>query len=158
CGRRPSAFSLSSPVDAVTTEGYMAVTTTKTENVLTDAMLARFDERAPQYDRDNQFFHEDFEELRAAGYFKLALPAEFGGAGLPLAEILPPQQRIAYAAPATAVAVNMPFYGTGLAADLWRAGDKSSEFILREAADGKIFAAGHGESGNDLPLLLSTAQ
>ena len=31
-------------------------------------MLARFDERAPAYDRDNRFFTEDFEELRASGY------------------------------------------------------------------------------------------
>jgi len=48
--------------------------TTPTTEILTDDMLARFDERAPQYDRDNRFFHEDFEELRAAGYLKIALP------------------------------------------------------------------------------------
>ena len=36
-------------------------------DVLTDDMLARFDERAPEYDRDNRFFHEDFEELRDVG-------------------------------------------------------------------------------------------
>ena len=30
--------------------------------------------------------------------------------------------------------------------------------MLREAADGEVFAAGHGESGNDLPLLLSTTK
>ena len=37
-------------------------------------MLARFDERAPTYDRDNAFFTEDFEELRASGYFTASLP------------------------------------------------------------------------------------
>jgi len=53
----------------------MTTTPTKpTTDVLTDDMLARFDERAPQYDRENRFFHEDFEELRAAGYLKIALP------------------------------------------------------------------------------------
>jgi alkylation response protein AidB-like acyl-CoA dehydrogenase len=46
----------------------------------------------------------------------------------------------------------------GVAADLWRMGDKSLEWILREAMSGEVFAAGHAERGNDLPALLSTAQ
>ena len=134
------------------------MTTTTTKDVLTEDMLARFDERAPQYDRENRFFYEDFEELRASGYTKIALPEDFGGPGLRLDECLTLQKRIAYVAPATAVAMNMHLYWTGLAADLWRAGDTSGEFVLREAAKGKIFAAGHGEAGNDLPLLLSTTR
>ena len=48
-------------------------------------MLTRFDERAPTYDRENAFFTEDFEDLRAAGYFTASLPTEYGGAGLNLA-------------------------------------------------------------------------
>ncbi len=132
-------------------------TTNPTTTVLTEEMLARFDERAPKYDRDNRFFHEDFEELRASGYLNIALPQEFGGYGLTLEQVLPLQKRLAYVAPATAVAVNMHVYWTGVAADLWRMGDKSAEFILTAAADGKIFAAGHGERGNDVPLMLSTA-
>jgi alkylation response protein AidB-like acyl-CoA dehydrogenase len=60
--------------------------------------------------------------------------------------------------PATALGVNMHLYWTGVAADLWRAGDKSLEWLLREAAAGEVFAAGHAESGNDLPLLLSTTK
>ena len=43
-------------------------------NCVTDEMLARFDERAPQYDRDNAFFTEDFEELRASGYLLASVP------------------------------------------------------------------------------------
>ena len=34
----------------------------------------------------------------------------------------------------------------------------SLEWLLREAAAGEIFAAGHAESGNDLPVLLSTSK
>ena len=52
----------------------------------------------------------------------------------------------------------MHLYWIGVAADLWRSGDTSLEWILREAAAGEIFAAGHAESGNDLPVLLSTAK
>jgi alkylation response protein AidB-like acyl-CoA dehydrogenase len=133
------------------------MTGTSLDTVLTDEMLARFDERAPQYDRDNCFFHEDFEELRASGYLTVAVPEEFGGLGLKIDEVAKLQRRLAYHAPATAVAVNMHIYWTGVAADMWRAGDKSCQWILEEAGAGKVFAAGHGEAGNDLPLFLSTA-
>ena len=33
--------------------------------LLTDEMLARFDERASTYDRENRFFFQDLEELRS---------------------------------------------------------------------------------------------
>ena len=121
-------------------------------------MLARFDERAPQYDRNNEFFTEDFEELRASGYLLASVPEEFGGLGLNLAEINRLQRRIAYVAPATAVAVNMHHYFVGLCADLHRAGDPSGDWVLRKAAEGHVFAAGHGEAGNDIPVLLSSAK
>ena len=128
------------------------------ETVLTDEMLARFDERAPLYDRENRFFNEDFEELRDSGYFRVAVPEEFGGLGLGLDEVVELQRRLAYVAPSTAVAVNMHIYWTGLFADLWRAGDKSGKWVLTEAGEGKVFAAGHGEAGNDIPVLLSSSQ
>src|SRR5438046_704983 len=83
------------------------------------------------------------------------LPTEFGGAGMKLAEMCREQRRLAYHAPATALAVNMHVYWVGVAADLWRGGDSSLEWLLREAAAGEIFAAGHAESGNDVPVLLS---
>jgi alkylation response protein AidB-like acyl-CoA dehydrogenase len=126
--------------------------------VLTGEMLARFASRAASYDRENRFFEEDFEELRAANYLLLPLPSEFGGAGMTLAEVCREQRRLAYYAPATALAVNMHLYWIGVAADLWHRGDVSLEWILREAAAGEIFAAGHAESGNDLPVLLSTSK
>src|SRR5262249_57041517 len=46
----------------------------------------------------------------------------------------------------------------GLVADNWRAGDKSNEWLLREAAAGEIFAAGHAEHGNDIPVMLSSTK
>ena len=127
-------------------------------DLLTDDMLARFDERAPRYDHDNAFFHEDFDELKDAGYLSAPLPVEFGGAGLNLAQVNRLQRRLAYVAPATAVAVNMHLYFVGLAADLHRSGDASTDWILERAAEGHVFAAGHGEAGNDLPLLLSSSK
>ncbi len=125
---------------------------------VTEEMLARFDSRAATYDRENRFFDQDFEELRAAGYLAMPVPEKFGGPGLSLAEVCSAQRRLAYYAPATALAVNMHLYWIGVAADLWRGGDTSLEWMLREAAAGEIFAAGHAETGNDIPLLLSTTK
>jgi alkylation response protein AidB-like acyl-CoA dehydrogenase len=130
--------------------------TTPVEALLTEEMLARFDERAPQYDRENRFFDEDFAELQGSGYLSCALPVEYGGSGLGLLGYTQLARRLAYVAPATALAVNMHIYWTGLAADLVKMGDDSCRFILEQAAAGKIFAAIHGEPGNDMPLLLST--
>lgn len=126
--------------------------------VLEDEMLARFAARAAAYDRENRFFEEDFNELRAAKYLLLPVPEEFGGAGMSLAEVCRQQRRLAYYAPATALGVNMHLYWLGIAADLWRRGDSSLEWILRDAVAGEIFAAGHAESGNDVPVLLSTTK
>ena len=63
--------------------------TSSVDALLTDEMLARFDERAPQYDRENRFFDEDFAELRASGYLSCALPVEYGGSGLGLLRLHP---------------------------------------------------------------------
>jgi alkylation response protein AidB-like acyl-CoA dehydrogenase len=127
-------------------------------HALTDSMLAEFAERAPRYDAENSFFDEDFAALRDSGYLIMAVPKELGGHGLLLPEVCRETRRLAYHAHATALAVNMHVYWTGVAADLWRAGDKSLEWLLRAAMDGEIFAAGHSESGNDVPLLLSTTK
>jgi len=128
------------------------------ESPLTGDMLARFESRAATYDRENRFFDQDFEELRSSRYLQLPVPSEFGGAGLSLAEMCREQRRLAYHAPATALGVNMHVYWVGVAADLWRRGDASLEWMLRDALAGEIFAAGHAEKGNDIPVLLSTAQ
>lgn len=126
--------------------------------LLTDEMLMRFHERAPIYDRENRFFSDDFEELREAGYLNIAVPQPLGGLGLTVAEVCREQRRLAYYAPATALAINMHHYWVGTAADLWRSGDKSLEWMLRATVQGDIFAAGHAEAGNDIPALLSTTK
>jgi alkylation response protein AidB-like acyl-CoA dehydrogenase len=127
-------------------------------SILSDAMLERFRARAPGYDRENRFFQEDFDELQGAGYLAIAVPRELGGRGLTFAECMREQRRLAYYAHATALAMNMHVYWVGVAADLWRSGDKSLEWMLRGAVKGDVFAAGHAERGNDLPLFLSTTK
>ena len=133
-------------------------TTLQSRQVLTDEILIRCHERAPRYDRENAFFTEDYEELRDAGYLTIPVPTELGGRGMSLAEVAQEQRRLAYYAAPTALAINMHLYWVGVAADLWRAGDRSLQWLLEEAARGHVFAAGHAESGNDIPVLLSTTK
>ncbi len=132
--------------------------TSAADSVLTDEMLARFASRSGRYDRENSFFTEDFDELRTAGYLRLAVPTDLGGPGFTLADVVRAQRRLGFHAPATALAINMHIYWTGVAADLWRAGDTSMQWLLEEATRGAVFAAGHAESGNDIPVLLSTTK
>jgi alkylation response protein AidB-like acyl-CoA dehydrogenase len=127
-------------------------------SILSDAMLKRFEERAPGYDRDNRFFIDDFNEMKQAGYLTCAVPRELGGGGLSFAEVMQEQRRLASHAHATALGINMHIYWTGVAADLWRAGDKSLEWLLTGAVEGEVYAAGHAERGNDIPVLLSTTK
>jgi alkylation response protein AidB-like acyl-CoA dehydrogenase len=131
----------------------MALTST---GLLPEAVLDTFRKRAAGYDRENRFFQEDFDDLRTNGYLRMAVPREFGGLGFSLTDVARETRRLAMYAPATALGTNMHVYWVGLVADLWRNGDRSVEWLLQEAAAGEVFAAGHAEAGNDLPLLLST--
>jgi alkylation response protein AidB-like acyl-CoA dehydrogenase len=120
--------------------------------ILDDELLARIHDRAAGYDRDNAFFTEDLAELTAAGYLSALVPVELGGSGLSLTELAHEQSRLAKAAPATALAVNMHFVWTGIAKTLRDRGDRSLEFVLTEAAAGEVFAFAISEAGNDLVL------
>src|SRR5581483_2107662 len=125
------------------------------ESVLTEELLEKCRQRAPMYDRDNRFCQEDFDDLKAAGYLLMAVPKELGGLGMTLAQVGRETRRLAMYAPATALCINMHNYWVGTAADVWRSGDKSTEWLLKEAAAGEVFAAGHAESGNETSILMS---
>lgn len=117
--------------------------------VLSADLLRRCGERSAGYDRDNHFFDEDFAELKDAGYLTLAVPKELGGPGLTLSQVCAEQRRLAYHAPATALAINMHNYWIGTASSLWRNGDTSLEWLLKEALAGEVFNGSHSERGSE---------
>lgn len=117
--------------------------------LLTDDLLSRIHDRAARHDAENSFPAHDLADLAEAGYLRAFVPEPLGGSGLSLQEVAAEQQRLASAAPATALAVNMHLVVTGLAAALHRAGDASTDFIMREAAAGEVYAFGNSEAGND---------
>ncbi len=70
--------------------------------------LARgFAERAARHDREGSFPIENFEELRAAGFYGLTVPARFGGAEASLATYLGVLEELARADGSTALAFMM---------------------------------------------------
>jgi alkylation response protein AidB-like acyl-CoA dehydrogenase len=128
------------------------------EGILTEPLLDRIRGRAAGYDQDNAFFHEDLAELKEAGYLKIFVPAVDGGLGLGLADAAQLQRLLATAAPATALAVNMHLVWTGVAHVLAARGDSSLDFVLKEAAEGEVFAFGNSEAGNDSVLFDSRTE
>src|SRR6478752_3274204 len=136
----------------------MAPTDTTPEDILPEALLERIRARAAGYDRDNAFFTEDLRDLADAGYLKLFVPASDGGPGSGLRAAAQCQRRLATAAPATALAVNMHLVWTGVAHVLAARGDSSLDFVLQEAAQGEVFAFGNSEAGNDSVLFDSRTE
>lgn len=121
-------------------------------DIIPDDLLAGIRERAAVHDRDNTFPQADLDELRAAGYLAILVPGELGGGGLGLAEASLLQQRLAGAAPATALALNMHLVWTGVAKVLADRGVDSLRFLQEGAVAGEVFAFGISEAGNDLVL------
>jgi len=109
---------------------------------LTAELLDRIRSRAAGYDRDNAFFTEDLDELRAAGYL----------APRSLLETARDQRLLAGYAPATALGINMHLVWVGVARVLHDRGDDSLDWVLRDAEAGELFAFGNSEGGNDLVL------
>lgn len=122
---------------------------------LGESLLEQIHGRAAGYDRDNAFFAEDLQDLRAAGYLAAHVPTSFGGTGLSLSELAREQSRLAAAAPATALAVNMHQVWCAVARILHDRGDHGLDDLLREAVTGELFAFGISERDNDLVLFSS---
>jgi alkylation response protein AidB-like acyl-CoA dehydrogenase len=120
--------------------------------LLPDDLVDRIRSRAAAHDRDNTFPHDDLAELSDAGYLAALVPTDFGGAGLGLEQVSILQQRLAGAAPATALGINMHLVWTGVAKVLHDRGIADLDHVLRGAAAGEIYAFGISEAGNDLVL------
>ena len=134
------------------------MTPTRTRFELPTELLEGFRARAGALDATNSYFEDDLAELKSLGYLAAAVPEDFGGAGLDLAQLAASQRRLARYAPATALAVTMHSYWVGIATELERAGDSSLRWIFDAALAGEVFAAGHAETGNDIPVLMSTCR
>jgi alkylation response protein AidB-like acyl-CoA dehydrogenase len=100
-------------------------------------------DRAAGYDEADAFCHEDFDDLVAAGYTAITVPAELGGMGASALDLVAAQSRLAEGSPATALAVNMHLHGVGLLAEGFR--DRVEPFLKLVATEGAILAGGFSE-------------
>lgn len=111
-------------------------------STLTPDLLERIRSRAAGYDRDNVFFDDDLDELRAAGYL----------APRSLLALARDQRLLAAHAPATALGITMHLVWVSVATVLHDRGDFSLDWVLEDATAGELFAFGNSEPGNDLVL------
>lgn len=125
---------------------------------LSDSLLQEIHGRAAHYDKENVFPREDYAALREAGYFKAFVPKEYGGHGLSLKEIAQEQTRLAMAAPATALGINMHQIIVGVASYMVRHGNLKGEQILRDAVEGHLLAFAISEPANDRVLFGSICE
>ncbi|WP_313814590.1 acyl-CoA dehydrogenase family protein [Glutamicibacter sp.] len=121
-------------------------------SVISDEILERFRLRAAEYDETNSFADEDFAELVELGYLKALLPESQGGLGWNFEQLALAQRRLATAAPATALAVNMHQVWAGVAYLLTARGDHRLSMVNRWIAEGEVIAFGISEPGNDAVL------
>ncbi|MCT2362099.1 acyl-CoA/acyl-ACP dehydrogenase [Kocuria marina] len=129
---------------------------TAVTELLSDELLAEIRDRAAATDRDNAFFAEDFDALREIGYLRMLVPREFGGLGFTLEQAAQAQRRLATAAPATALGINMHHVIVGIGHTLHLRGDDRAQRILLDAVAGEVFAFGISEAGNDSVLFDAT--
>ncbi|WP_430790654.1 acyl-CoA dehydrogenase family protein [Virgibacillus flavescens] len=64
-----------------------------------------FKDRAQKHDEDGSFPYENFNDLKEIGYPALTIPAEYGGSGISLSEMLKMQETIAKADGSTALSI-----------------------------------------------------
>ncbi len=104
-----------------------------------DQLADRFAERAAAYDRDASLPEENLRELREAGYLAASVPAEYGGAGHGLADVVAAQMTLARGDGSTALAVGMHLMTCGTEAATRSWSEEARRRILGEvAADGVL--------------------
>ncbi|MEU4666488.1 acyl-CoA dehydrogenase family protein [Amycolatopsis sp. NPDC023774] len=113
-----------------------------------------FAERAGLHDRENSFPHENYDDLREAGFLRLSVPEELGGFGAGLPEILPVLERLAMGDGATALAFTMHLSPLGQWASVWRRtqSPRLAELLTKAAEGTLIWASVTSETGlrNDM--------
>jgi len=97
-----------------------------------------FKTRVSQHDRENSFPFENVEAMKASGYTTMTLPAELGGGGADLMDLVLAQERLAQGDGPTAVAINMHVFNVGLRSDLWRLGDEKQRSLLEACARDRL--------------------
>lgn len=105
-----------------------------------------FDARAAEHDRDGSFPHENYDQLREAGYLRGPVPAELGGGDADLVEVARAQRALGYGDASTALAVNMHLFQVGAAAEGFRASGANEPPLRKIADEGMVMGSTGAEA------------
>src|SRR5215470_7709004 len=97
-----------------------------------------FKTRVAQHDRENSFPYENVERMKASGYTSIMVPAELGGGGGDILDLVLAQERLARGDLPTAISINTHQFGVGWLADLWRSSNRKDgpvHSILKAVVD-----------------------
>jgi alkylation response protein AidB-like acyl-CoA dehydrogenase len=109
---------------------------------LADGLAARCAARAAAHDAEGQFVHENYADLASAGYLRLVVPAEYGGDGADLFDMVLAQERLGRGDGATAMAVDMTIHLIGRLAETRAWPEPIFAQVCREiVADGALINA-----------------
>ncbi|MFI6737233.1 acyl-CoA dehydrogenase family protein [Nonomuraea sp. NPDC050451] len=128
--------------------------TITTESIQTDdqvvALAAEVGRRcAPSeaaHDRDATFVTEAYEAMKELGYLRLAVPAEFGGLGASMRQVMLAEHELARHAASPALAAAMHLYLTLVQCWRHRRGAPDAEGVLRRIATDDLIMATSGGS------------
>jgi alkylation response protein AidB-like acyl-CoA dehydrogenase len=67
--------------------------------------------------------------MKASGYTNLTAPAELGGGGADILDLVFAQETLARGDLPTAISINMHLFAVGWLADMWRAGGRKNAFV-----------------------------
>jgi alkylation response protein AidB-like acyl-CoA dehydrogenase len=96
------------------------------------------------HDRDATFVTEAYETARASGYLRAAVPADLGGRGATMRQLVLAQHELGRHSGATALSTTMHHYLTLV--QVWRRarGAADAEGVLAKVADGLVMATSGG--------------
>lgn len=108
---------------------------------------AGFAPRAAGYDRDNRFVEENFRDLQASGYTRLAVPVELGGFGASVRQVVYAQAELARHCASTALAINMHLFVTLVTVYRRNHGAPVDGLLRRVANEDLILMSSGGSDG-----------
>lgn len=103
-----------------------------------------FLERASHHDRDDRFVADNYAELKAHGFFRLAVPETLGGGGASYADLCDTLRILGRHCPSTALALSMHTHL--VAANVWRHqnGKPGADGLLRRVSEQQLVLVSTG--------------
>lgn len=111
-----------------------------------DGLAQAIEAQAAGHDADDSFVADAYDQLKAAGFFKALVPAEFGGGGAEIEEMCRAIRRLGAACGSTALAVSMHSHLVAAAAWRWRHQNAPTDGLLKRVVAEELILVSSGGS------------